>query len=174
MSAWFVPAVIAVAVVAALVWAFVGPEPRLANALLVAVSTLIVACPCALGLATPMSMTVAMGRGAQAGVLFRDAGALQALEDVDTVVLDKTGTLTAGRPEVVSILPVDDIAESELLRYAASLEQASEHPLAAAIVRAAQTSEGCDWVAPTVSRRCPVRERRASCRCAGSPWATPG
>jgi P-type Cu+ transporter len=139
VSAWFVPAVITVAVVAAIVWAFVGPEPRLANALLVAVSTLIVACPCALGLATPMSMTVAMGRGAQAGVLFRDAGALQALDDVDTVVLDKTGTLTAGRPEVVSILPVDDIAESELLRYAASLEQASEHPLAAAIVRAAQS-----------------------------------
>jgi P-type Cu+ transporter len=139
VSAWFVPAVITVAVVAAFVWAFVGPEPRLANALLVAVSTLIVACPCALGLATPMSMTVAMGRGAQAGVLFRDAGALQSLEDVDTVVLDKTGTLTAGRPEVVSILPVDEIAESELLRYAASLEQASEHPLAAAIVRAAQS-----------------------------------
>ena len=138
VSAWFVPAVIAVAACAALVWGYVGPEPRLANALLIAVSTLIVACPCALGLATPMSMMVAMGRGAQAGVLFRDAGALQALEDVDTVVLDKTGTLTTGRPEVVSILPVDDIAESELLRYAASLEQASEHPLAAAIVRAAQ------------------------------------
>jgi P-type Cu+ transporter len=138
VSAWFVPAVIAVALGAAVAWAAVGPEPRLANALLVAVSTLIVACPCALGLATPMSMTVAMGRGAQAGVLFRDAAALQSLEDVDTVVLDKTGTLTAGRPEVVSILPVDDIAEPELLRYAASLEQASEHPLAAAIVRAAQ------------------------------------
>ena len=138
VSAWFVPAVITVAIAAALAWAWVGPEPRLANALLVAVSTLIVACPCALGLATPMSMTVAMGRGAQAGVLFRDAGALQVLEDIDTVVLDKTGTLTAGRPEVVSILPVDDIAESELLRYAASLEQASEHPLASAIVRAAQ------------------------------------
>jgi Cu+-exporting ATPase len=138
VSAWFVPAVIAVAACAALAWGYVGPEPRLANALLIAVSTLIVACPCALGLATPMSMMVAMGRGAQAGVLFRDAGALQALEDVDTIVLDKTGTLTTGRPEVVSILPVDDIAESELLRYAASLEQASEHPLAAAIVRAAQ------------------------------------
>ena len=138
VSAWFVPAVIAVAVVAAITWALVGPEPRLANALLVAVSTLIVACPCALGLATPMSMTVAMGRGAQAGILFRDAGALQALEDVDTVVLDKTGTLTVGSPEVVSILPVDGIAESELLRFAASLEQASEHPLASAVVRAAQ------------------------------------
>jgi P-type Cu+ transporter len=137
VSAWFVPAVIAVAVAAAILWAFVGPEPRLANALLVAVSTLIVACPCALGLATPMSMMVAMGRGAQAGILFRDAGALQALEDVDTVVLDKTGTLTVGRPEVVSILPVDDIAESELLRFAASLEQASEHPLASAVVSAA-------------------------------------
>jgi P-type Cu+ transporter len=138
VSAWFVPAVIAVAVIAAIVWALVGPEPRMANALLVAVSTLIVACPCALGLATPMSMTVAMGRGARAGILFRDAGALQALEDVDTVVLDKTGTLTSGRPEVVSVLPVDDIAETELLRFAASLEQASEHPLASAVVRAAQ------------------------------------
>jgi Cu+-exporting ATPase len=139
VSAWFVPAVIAVAVIAAITWAYVGPEPRLANALLVAVSTLIVACPCALGLATPMSMTVAMGRGAQAGMLFRDAGALQALDEVDTVVLDKTGTLTVGSPEVVSILPVDEIAESELLRFAASLEQASEHPLASAVVRAARS-----------------------------------
>jgi Cu+-exporting ATPase len=138
VSAWFVPAVVAVALVAAVVWAFIGPEPRLAYALVVAVSTLIVACPCALGLATPMSMTVAMGRGAQAGVLFRNAESLQALEEVDTLVLDKTGTLTRGRPEVAAVIPVDGVAESELLRFAASLEQASEHPLAAAIVRHAQ------------------------------------
>jgi len=138
VSRWFVPAVVLVALAAALTWAFVGPEPRLANALLVVVSTLIVACPCALGLATPMSMTVAMGRGAHMGVLFRNAQSLQALEDIDTLVLDKTGTLTAGRPELVSIIPVDDVAESELLRFSASLEQASEHPIAAAVVRAAQ------------------------------------
>ena len=137
VSAWFVPAVVAIAVLAALAWWFLGPEPRLAYAVVVAVSTVIIACPCALGLATPMSMTVAMGRGAQAGVLFRNAEALERLHEVDTVVLDKTGTLTAGRPEVVSVIPVDHVAESELLRFAASLEQASEHPLAAAVVTAA-------------------------------------
>ena len=138
VSAWFVPAVVAVAAVAAIAWWFFGPEPRLAYAVVVAVSTVIIACPCALGLATPMSMTVAMGRGAQAGVLFRNAEALEHLREIDTVVLDKTGTLTAGRPEVVSVIPVDDVAESELLRFAASLEQASEHPLAAAVVTAAK------------------------------------
>jgi len=139
VSGWFVPAVVLVALVAALLWGLFGPEPRLAYALVVAVSTLIIACPCALGLATPMSMTVAMGRGAQAGVLFRNAAAIESLQDVDTIVLDKTGTLTQGRPEVASVLPVDDIAEAELLRFAASLEQGSEHPLAAAIVRAARS-----------------------------------
>jgi Cu+-exporting ATPase len=138
VSAWFVPAVVAVAVVAAIAWWFFGPEPRLAYAVVVAVSTVIIACPCALGLATPMSMTVAMGRGAQAGVLFRNAEALEHLREIDTMVLDKTGTLTEGRPEVVSVIPVDDVAESELLRFAASLEQASEHPLAAAVVTAAK------------------------------------
>jgi Cu+-exporting ATPase len=138
VSAWFVPAVVAVALLAAFGWWALGPEPRLAHALVVAVSTLIIACPCALGLATPMSMTVAMGRGAQAGVLFRTAEALERLRDVDTLVLDKTGTLTVGRPEVVSVIPVDGIAEAELLRFAASLEQASEHPVAAAVVTAAK------------------------------------
>ena len=138
VSAWFVPAVVSIALLAAITWAVFGPEPRLAYALVVAVSTLIIACPCALGLATPMSMTVAMGRGAQAGVLFRSAAALEALEQVDTLVLDKTGTLTTGRPEVVTVLPVEGVAEGELLRFAASLEQSSEHPLAAAIVRLAQ------------------------------------
>jgi Cu+-exporting ATPase len=135
VSSWFVPAVIAAAIIAALVWMSVGPEPRLAFALVVAVSTLIIACPCALGLATPMSITVAMGRGAQAGVLFRNADALERLEHVDTLVLDKTGTLTRGRPEVVAVLPVDGVHENELMRFAASLEQASEHPLGQAIVR---------------------------------------
>jgi Cu+-exporting ATPase len=139
VSAWFVPAVVAVALLAAAGWWAFGPEPALAHALVVAVSTLIIACPCALGLATPMSMTVAMGRGAQAGVLFRSAEALERLRDVDTVVLDKTGTLTIGRPEVVSVIPVDGIAESELLRFAASLEQASEHPVAASVVSAARS-----------------------------------
>ena len=138
VSGWFVPAVVAVAVVAAIAWALVGPEPRLAYAIVVAVSTLIIACPCALGLATPMSMTVAMGRGAQAGVLFRNAEALERLRDVDTLVLDKTGTLTQGRPELVSVVPVEGVADSELLRFAASLEQGSEHPIAAALVAAAQ------------------------------------
>ena len=138
VSAWFVPAVVAVALFAALAWFLLGPEPRLAHAIVVAVSTLVIACPCALGLATPMAMTVAMGRGAQSGILFRDAASLERLGDVDTVVFDKTGTLTAGRPAVVTVIPVDDIAESELLRFAASLEQASEHPLAAAVVEAAQ------------------------------------
>ena len=137
VSGWFVPAVVTVAVLAAIAWMTVGPEPRLAHAIVVAVSTLIIACPCALGLATPMSMTVAMGRGAQAGVLFRSAEALERLRDVDTVVLDKTGTLTLGRPEVVSVIPVDGVAEAELLRFAASLEQGSEHPLAGAVVAAA-------------------------------------
>ncbi len=135
VSSWIVPVVIAVAVIAAIVWLSVGPQPRLAFALVVAVSTLIIACPCALGLATPMSMTVAMGRGAQAGVLFRNADALERLEHVDTLVFDKTGTLTHGRPEVVTVLPVDGVPENELIRFAASLEQASEHPLGQAIVR---------------------------------------
>jgi Cu+-exporting ATPase len=135
VSARFVPAVVAIAVIAAIVWLAVGPEPRLAFALVAAVSTLVIACPCALGLATPMSMTVAMGRGAQAGVLFRGAAALERLDDVDTLVFDKTGTLTAGRPEVMTVLPVDGVPDNELLRFAASLEQASEHPLGQAIVR---------------------------------------
>ncbi|HSQ68955.1 MAG TPA: copper-translocating P-type ATPase [Steroidobacteraceae bacterium] len=141
VSAWFVPAVVLVALVAALIWAAIGPEPRLAYAIVIAVSTLIIACPCALGLATPMSMTVAMGRGAQEGVLFSDAAAIERLQHVDTLVLDKTGTLTEGRPEVVTVLPVEGVAESEMLRFAATLEQSSEHPLAAAIVREAERRE---------------------------------
>jgi len=138
VAGWFVPAVVLSALVTALIWGWVGPEPRLAHALVNAVAVLIIACPCALGLATPMSVMVAVGRGAQNGILVRDAAALEALEKVDTLLVDKTGTLTEGRPELVAlgVLPGGD--ENELLRLAASLERASEHPLAAAVVRAAR------------------------------------
>ncbi|HXV01820.1 MAG TPA: copper-translocating P-type ATPase [Caulobacteraceae bacterium] len=137
VSAWFVPAVIAVAGLAAAVWAGVGPEPRFAYALVAAVSVLIIACPCALGLATPMSIMVGVGRGAQVGVLIRNAEALERLEKIDTLVIDKTGTLTEGRPAVIAISPANGFEEAELLRLAASLERGSEHPLADAILRAA-------------------------------------
>jgi len=137
VSAWFVPAVIAAALLAAAVWAMVGPEPRFAYALVAAVSVLIIACPCALGLATPMSIMVGVGRGAQAGVLIKNAEALQRFEKVDTLVVDKTGTLTEGRPALIAISPVEGFDEAELLRLAASLERGSEHPLADAILRAA-------------------------------------
>ena len=137
VSGWFVPLVIAVALVAFIAWAIWGPEPRLAYGLLAAVSVLIIACPCALGLATPMSIMVGVGRGAQAGVLIRHAEALERLEKVDTVVVDKTGTLTVGKPTVVALRPAPGVSEETLLRFAASLERESEHPLASAIVRAA-------------------------------------
>jgi P-type Cu+ transporter len=137
VSRWFVPAVIAVAGVAFAAWAAFGPEPRFAYGLLAAVSVLIIACPCALGLATPMSIMVGVGRGAQAGVLVRNAEAMERMEKVDTLVVDKTGTLTEGRPKVVAIVPAQGYVENELLRFAASVERASEHPLAAAIVAAA-------------------------------------
>lgn len=137
VSGWFVPAVIAIALLAALVWGLVGPEPRLSYALVAAVSVLIIACPCALGLATPISIMVGVGRGAQAGVLIRNAEALERFEKVDTLVLDKTGTLTEGRPSVTAIRPASGVDEAELLRLAASLERGSEHPLADAIVSAA-------------------------------------
>ncbi len=137
VSAWFVPAVVIVAVVAFAVWSLLGPEPRLAHALVVAVSVLIIACPCALGLATPISIMVGVGRGAQSGVLIRDAEALEQFDRVDTVVVDKTGTLTEGRPAVTAIRPAAGWSEDALLRLAAGVERASEHPLADAIVRAA-------------------------------------
>ena len=137
VSGWFVPLVIAVAALAFVVWAIWGPEPRLAYGLVAAVSVLIIACPCALGLATPMSIIVGVGRGAQAGVLIKNAEALERLEKVDTLVIDKTGTLTEGKPTVVALKPAPGISEEELIRLAASLERGSEHPLAAAIVRAA-------------------------------------
>jgi P-type Cu+ transporter len=137
VSAWFVPAVVAVAVLTALAWGLFGPEPRLAYALVNAVAVLIIACPCALGLATPMSIMVATGRGAQAGVLIKNAEALETLEKVDTLVVDKTGTLTEGKPRLVSVVPADGAAEREVLALAAGLERGSEHPLAAAILAGA-------------------------------------
>jgi Cu+-exporting ATPase len=138
VSGWFVPAVVLVAVLTFAIWAWFGPEPRLAHALVNAVAVLIIACPCALGLATPMSIMVGTGRGAQAGVLIRNAEALEILEKVDTVVVDKTGTLTLGKPCVEAVRTTADISETELLRLAASVERASEHPLAGAIVAAAE------------------------------------
>jgi Cu+-exporting ATPase len=138
VSGWFVPLVIAVALAAFLAWTIFGPEPRFAYGLVAAVSVLIIACPCALGLATPMSIMVGVGRGAHAGVLIRDAEALERLEKIDTLVVDKTGTLTAGKPKVVAVLPVMGTDEATVLRHAASVEQASEHPIAFAIVAAAK------------------------------------
>jgi Cu+-exporting ATPase len=138
VAGWFVPAVLVVALAAFAGWAAWGPEPRFAYGLVAAVSVLIIACPCALGLATPMSIMVAVGRGAAAGVLFRDAAALERLATVDTLVIDKTGTLTEGRPSVTAISPAPGFAETDLLRLAAAVERASEHPLGKAIVRAAE------------------------------------
>jgi Cu+-exporting ATPase len=138
VSGWFVPAVVACALAAFAGWAILGPDPKLAYALTAAVSVLIIACPCALGLATPMSIMVGVGRGAHAGVLIRSAEALERLEKVDTLVVDKTGTLTEGRPAVTAVLPADGWSEADLLTLAASLEQPSEHPLAHAIVSAAK------------------------------------
>jgi Cu+-exporting ATPase len=137
-AAWFVPVVIAIAFVAAVVWSLWGPEPRAAHAVVVGVTVLIIACPCALGLATPMSIMVAMGRGAGFGVLFRSAEAIEQLRKVDTLVLDKTGTLTEGRPVVVRIVPAAGETEDRVLTLAAALEVGSEHPLASAIVAAAK------------------------------------
>jgi Cu+-exporting ATPase len=139
VASWFVPAVIAVALAAFAAWMLFGPEPRFAFALVAAVTVLIIACPCALGLATPMSIMVGVGRGAQAGVLVKNAEALETMERVDTLVVDKTGTLTEGKPTLVAIVVAPGFEENALLRLAAGVERASEHPLAAAIVAAAQT-----------------------------------
>ena len=138
VSAWFVPLVVVIAIITFLVWAFIGPEPRYVYALVNAVAVLIIACPCALGLATPMSIMVGTGRGATAGVLVKNAEALEVMEKVDALVVDKTGTLTEGKPKLVTIITADGFEEIHLLRLAASLERASEHPLAAAIVAGAQ------------------------------------
>jgi Cu+-exporting ATPase len=138
VSAWFVPAVIAIAVLTFAAWAVFGPQPRMAYAIVNAVAVLIIACPCALGLATPMSVMVAVGKGATAGVLFRNAEAIEVLRTVDTIVVDKTGTLTVGRPELQAVEPTGPLPADELLRLAAAVERGSEHPLAAAIVKGAE------------------------------------
>src|SRR6202011_2922959 len=138
VSAWFAPAVVGAAVVTALAWGLYGPAPRLAYALVNAVAVLIIACPCALGLATPMSIMVGTGRGASAGILFRRAEALELMEKVDVLVVDKTGTLTEGKPRLVTVEPFAELPAAELLRLAASVEGASEHPLAHALVEGAR------------------------------------
>ena len=148
VSGWFVPAVIGAALLAFAVWMAVGPVPRLSFALVAAVSVLIIACPCALGLATPISIMVGVGRGARAGVLIKDAEALERLEKIDTLIVDKTGTLTEGRPAVTAIEAAASVDEADLLRLAAGLERASEHPLAEALVRAAE-ARGLKLAEPT-------------------------
>ncbi len=137
-AGWFVPAVVAVAIIAFVAWWAFGPEPALAHALVAAVSVLIIACPCAFGLATPMSITVASGRGARAGILIKDAAHLERLAEADTLVIDKTGTITSGRPEVTEIVPAEGATEQEILKLAASVESGSTHPLAEAVLRRAE------------------------------------
>ena len=148
----FVPAVVAVAVIAFFTWLSIGPEPALAFAVVSAVSVLIIACPCALGLATPISVTTAAGRGAQAGVLIKDAEALERMAKVDTLIVDKTGTLTEGRPRLTDVVSLSDRDEEEVLAVAAALETGSEHPLAEAIVGGAR-DRGLNPRAPPISRR---------------------
>jgi len=138
VAGYFVPAVVLISIVTFVVWTFAGPDPRMAHAIINAVAVLIIACPCALGLATPMSIMVATGKGATMGVLFRNAEAIEVLRKVDTLIVDKTGTLTEGKPRLVSVTAANGVEESSLLRLAASLERGSEHPLAAAIVKGAQ------------------------------------
>ena len=138
VAGWFVPAVVLAALLTFIVWAYFGPEPRLAHALINAVAVLIIACPCALGLATPMSIMVATGKGATMGVLFKNAEVIELLRKIDTLVIDKTGTLTEGKPQLISVEPLEWVAEKRLLLLAASLERGSEHPLAAAIVAGAE------------------------------------
>ena len=154
VSGWFVPAVIVIAALAFIAWMVWGPSPQFSYGLVAAVAVLIIACPCALGLATPMSIMVGVGRGAQSGVLIKNAEALEHMEKVDTLVVDKTGTLTEGKPAVTAIVPAEALSETEVLRLAASVERASEHPLAAAIVRAAEerglsTAPVTDFDSPT-------------------------
>jgi Cu+-exporting ATPase len=138
VSGYFVPAVVGIAVITFIVWSTVGPEPRLAHAIVNAVAVLIIACPCALGLATPISIMVGTGKGATLGVLIKNAESLEVMEKVDTLVVDKTGTLTEGKPQLVAVEAAEGFSEEEVLGYAAALEQASEHPLAEAIVRGAK------------------------------------
>jgi Cu+-exporting ATPase len=138
VSAWFVPSVVAVSLIAFVVWSLFGPPPPLGHAIVNAIAVLIIACPCALGLATPMSIMVGTGRGASAGVLIKNAEALELMENIDTLVVDKTGTITVGRPKLIAVKPAADLSESELLRLGAALEKGSEHPLAAAVVEGAE------------------------------------
>jgi Cu+-exporting ATPase len=140
VAAWFVPAVLTVAVITFLAWLFIGPEPRLGKAIVNAVAVLIIACPCALGLATPMAIMVGTGRGARAGILIKNAEALEMLQKVDTLALDKTGTLTQGKPELMSVVAIGGETEERVVRLVASLERGSEHPLAAAVVQAAEAN----------------------------------
>ncbi len=142
VAGYFVQSVVAIAILTFVIWAWVGPEPRMALALINAVSVLIIACPCALGLATPMSIMVATGKGAMAGVLFKNAEAIEVMKKVDTLVVDKTGTLTLGKPKLVEVSAAPGFDEKEILRLGASLEQGSEHPLGAAIVERRQR-KGC-------------------------------
>ena len=165
VAAWFVPAVVAVAAITFVAWFAFGPQPRLAHALVNAVAVLIIACPCALGLATPMAIMVGTGRGAHAGVLIKNAEALETMEKVDTLVVDKTGTLTEGKPRVVSVVAQPLSERSELLRLAASLEHASEHPLAAAVVAGRKRAES-----QTLDRsRIPIHHRQRNCRSSRRP-----
>jgi ATPase, P-type (transporting), HAD superfamily, subfamily IC len=141
VAGYFVPAVIVIALIAFFAWSLFGPTPAMTFGLIAAVSVLIIACPCALGLATPMSIMVGVGRGAQSGVLIRDAEALERMEKVDTVVVDKTGTLTEGKPRVTTLVPAEGFSEEELMRLAGGLEKGSEHPLAHAILEKAKAME---------------------------------
>ncbi|MBP7949099.1 MAG: cadmium-translocating P-type ATPase [Verrucomicrobiales bacterium] len=148
VAAVFVPVVVLVAVLTVVLWLFLGPAPAFANALLHGIAVLIIACPCALGLATPMAVTAGMGRGAQAGILFKDAASLQRLRDVDTIIFDKTGTLTVGSPEVTGVFPAENVTDEALLAVAGAVEQSSEHPLAAAVLKEAKARS---LALPTVS-----------------------
>jgi Cu+-exporting ATPase len=165
VSSIFVPTVVAVSVLAFVTWLTVGPEPALTFAIVSAVSVLIIACPCALGLATPISITTAAGRGAQAGVLIKDAEALERMARVDTVIVDKTGTLTEGRPRLTDVVVTEDFDENEVLSLAAALERGSEHPLAEAIVAGAE-DRGLDPVRCRHGQRCNGLGER-TCRCTG-------
>jgi Cu+-exporting ATPase len=156
VAAWFVPTVVAIAVVTLVAWLIFGPQPRLAHALVNAVAVLIIACPCALGLATPMAIMVGTGRGARAGVLIKNAEALETMEKVDTLVVDKTGTLTEGKPRVTSVTPRGAMLQDELLRILASLERGSEHPLAASVITAA-TEKGLQLASAREFRSIPGR-----------------
>ena len=159
VAGWFVPAVIAAALLAFAAWMTFGPEPRFTFALVAAVTVLIIACPCALGLATPMSIMVGIGRGAHSGILIRDAEALERFERIDTLVIDKTGTLTEGKPKVVGIIAADGVEENELLRLAASVERGSEHPLAQRDRRSRRRRASSISARSAISPRSPARAR---------------